>query len=46
MGGHEVDGFGRNAFGKGDQISFVFAVFVVNDDNHLAGAQVVEGFVN
>ncbi len=36
--GHEVDGFGSDLFGGERQIAFVLAIFVVDDDDHSAGA--------
>ena len=36
--GHEVDGFGRDFFGGEGKVAFVLAVFVVDDDDHAAGA--------
>ena len=32
--GHKVDGFGSNFFGGQGQIAFVFAIFVIHNDNH------------
>ena len=37
---HEVDGFGRDMVGGQDQVAFVFAVFVIDQDHHLARAHV------
>ena len=36
--GHEVDGFGRHVVGGEHQVAFVFAVFLVNQNDHAAGA--------
>ncbi len=36
VGGHKVDGLRGNAFRHRQEIPFVFAVFVVNDNHHLA----------
>ena len=35
---HEVDRFRSDLFGRKGQIAFVFAVFIVDDDNHAPGA--------
>ena len=37
---HEVDGFGRNFFGGDDEIAFVFAVFIVDENDEFAFAKV------
>jgi hypothetical protein len=36
--GHEVDGFGRDLLGGERDVAFVLAVFIVDDDDHAAGA--------
>ncbi len=36
--GHEVDGLGRDEIGCQDQVTFVFAVFLIDQDDHPAGA--------
>jgi hypothetical protein len=36
--GHEVDGFGGDFFGGEGEVAFVLAVFVVDHDDHAAGA--------
>jgi hypothetical protein len=41
--GHEVDGFGGDSFRSEGQVAFVFAVFVVDDDDHAAGADFFDG---
>ena len=46
VGGHEIDGFGRHRFGGADEIPFVFAVFVIHDNNDFTGAKIGEGFFN
>ena len=46
MPGHEVDYLGRNLLGSADQIALIFAIFVVNDDDHLAVADIGNGFLN
>ena len=46
MTGHEVDDLWSDFLGRADEIAFVLAVFVVNDDDHAAVADVGDGFVN
>src|SRR5271163_4614770 len=41
--GHEVDGFGRDFFGGHGEVAFVLAVFVVDEDDHTALANVFYG---
>ncbi len=43
MGRHEVDVLGRDELGGEHEIAFVLAIFVVDEDHHLAGADLVEG---
>ena len=43
---HEIDGFGRDFLGRHGQVAFVFAVFVVDEDDHAALANFVESLVN
>src|ERR1039458_9362986 len=38
VAGHEVDGLRRNVLSGQREIAFVFAIFVVDYDNHAAGA--------
>jgi hypothetical protein len=40
--GHEVDGLGRDAFGGDAQVALVLAIFVVDQDDHLASAHLLE----
>ena len=40
--GHKVDGFGGDQLGGSDQIAFVFAIFVVDEHDHAALAEVFE----
>ena len=42
--GHEVDGFGSDAVGGHRQVAFVFAVFVVDEDDHASLAHFFDGF--
>ena len=42
MLGHEVDGLGRDLLGGHGQIAFVLAVFVVDDNDHAAGADFLQ----
>ncbi len=41
---HEVDDLGRDFLGGDGEIAFVFAIFVVDDDQHPAGPKVLDGF--
>ena len=38
--GHEVDGFGRDVVRRQHQVTFVFAVFFIDQDHDAAGAHV------
>ena len=40
--GHEVDGFGRDLLGGEGEVAFVLAVFVVDDHDHAAGADLFD----
>ena len=42
----KLTAFGRHLFGRQRQIAFVFAIFVVADDDHLAGADRVDRVLN
>ena len=42
--GHEVDGFGGDFFGGHGEVAFVFAVFVVDEDDHASLANFFDGF--
>ena len=44
--GHEVDDFGRDLFGCDGEVAFVFPIFVVDDHQHSAGAEVLDGVGN
>jgi hypothetical protein len=44
--GHEINDLGGHLFGRTDQIAFVFAVFVVDDNYHFAVADILRGFLN
>ena len=44
--GHEIDSFGRDFFRRHGEIAFVFAVFVINDDDHAALANFFDGFLD
>lgn len=46
MGDHEVDGFGRDEFGRHDEIALVFAVFFVNQYDKATGTQFSDNFGN
>ena len=41
--GHEVDDFGRDFFGGDGEVAFVLAIFVVDDHEHAAGANLLDG---
>ncbi len=43
---HEVDRFRRDGFGGHGEVAFVLAIFVVDYDQHAAGAEVFEGLRN
>ena len=40
VGGHEVDGLGRDEIGRQQQVALVLAVFVIDEDDHLAGPKI------
>jgi hypothetical protein len=42
--GHEVDGIGGDLFGGHGEVAFVFAVLVVDEDDHAALADLFDGF--
>ena len=42
--GHEVDDFGRDLFGGDGEVAFVFAIFIVDDDQHPAGPKILDRF--
>ena len=44
--GHEVDGLGGDDLGGHAEVALVLAVLVVDEDDHLAGADVVDGAVD
>ncbi len=46
VGDHEVDVRRLHQLGGHDQIAFVFAVFVIDDDHHASGAQFFDQFRN
>src|SRR6202171_6238691 len=39
--GHEVNGFGRDLFRRDGEVAFVLAVFVIDHDDHAAGADLL-----
>ena len=43
---HEIDGFGCDLLGRDHQVAFVFTVFIVDDDDHPAFLNFVDGFFN
>ena len=44
--GHEVDGFGRDVFGRENQIAFVFTVFFIHQDDHAPGTHFRQNFLD
>ena len=46
VAGHEVDDLGRDLLGGDGEVALVLAVLVVDDDQHLAGLEVLEGVGN
>ena len=44
MGRHEIDGFGRDVFGRKHQVTFVFAIFFVHQNDHPPSAQIGDNF--
>ena len=38
--------FGRDKFGGTDEVAFIFAAFVIDEHDHLAGAEGGEDFGN
>ena len=44
--GHEVDGLGRHELRRHHEVALVLAVLVVDEDDHLAGADVGDGAVH
>ncbi len=43
---HEIDGFRRRLLRGDDEIAFVFAVLVIDEDDHAALVQLLQGFLN
>src|SRR2546427_1006139 len=41
--GHEVDGLWRDFLGRHDEVTFIFAVFVIHQDDHVAISDVSKG---
>ena len=46
IAGHEIDVFGAGLGRRHEQIAFVLAILVVDDDHHLAGSQVSDNVLN
>jgi len=44
MLGHEIDSVGRDFFGGHGEVAFVFAVLIVNEDDHVSLADIFDGF--
>ena len=45
MLGHKIDMLRRTMLGGDDEITFILAIFIVHDDDHLAFANVVDQFL-
>ena len=43
---HEVDRIGRHQLGRRDEIAFVLAIFIIGDDDELAGFDGVDRLLN
>jgi len=41
--GHEVDGFGSDKFSCEGEVAFVFAILIIDYDQHASGADLVDG---
>jgi Domain of unknown function (DUF4388) len=46
MGGHEIDGLGRDMLGRHGEIAFVFPVFIIDDHDHVPQADGLDGLVD
>ena len=40
MGRHVVDIFGTDFLGRHEQVAFIFAILIVDHDDHLAGTNI------
>ena len=43
MFGHEIDGLGRDVLGRHDEIAFIFAIFVIDEDDEFPFLDVPNG---
>jgi hypothetical protein len=46
MPGHEIDDFGRNLFSCAHEIAFIFAIFVINNYDHPAIADISNSLID
>ena len=46
MAGHEVDGFGGDEVSGEDEVTLVFAIFFVHQNDHAAIAKLIDDFMN
>src|SRR5215468_8990308 len=46
VSGHEINGIGRDLFGRDHEVAFIFPVFIIDDDDHSAFLDLVNGFFN
>jgi hypothetical protein len=44
--GHEIDGFRRDVFSGEHEVAFIFAILLVDQDHHAAGAHVGDDIEN
>ena len=44
--GHEIDGFRRAMFGRNDEITFIFAIFLIHQNHHPAGTKLGDNLFN
>src|SRR5208283_3919994 len=46
VGGHKVDGLRRDHFCRHDQVAFVLAILIIDDDNHASASKFANGVFN
>ena len=46
VSGHEIDRLRRDRFGRHCEIALVFAIFIVDDDDHPPGSQFIQRLFN
>jgi hypothetical protein len=44
--GHEIDHLRRNFDGRSGQVSLIFPVFIIHNDDHASFADILNGFFN